>query len=288
MTVNLRFDIAYDGTDFHGWASQRDGLRTVQSTLEEVVRLVLRLDESYTLTVAGRTDAGVHATGQVANMVVPASSLEQRSIDGDPGRLTSRLNKLLPADVSLLRVSAVPNDFDSRFSALRRHYEYRVTTRPGGPLPLRRIDTAAWRKPIDIDVVAACAEAFVGLHDFVALCKYKPHATTIRTVESFTWEDISTAREPQTYLARISADAFCWSMVRSLVGACLAVGEGRRGLDFAPRLLTLSQRCDEVPVAPACGLTLTGVDYPDDDQLAARAEATRKRRTADEVDRAGS
>jgi len=284
MTVNLRFDITYDGTNFHGWATQKGGLRTVQQTIEEALHLVLRLDSSYQLTVAGRTDAGVHATGQVANMVIPADRLEQRSIDGDPTRLTRRLNKLLPDDISLLAVSAAPESFDARFGALRRHYEYRVTTRPGGPLPLRRFDTATWKKPVDIDVVSACASAFVGLHDFAALCKHKPHATTIRTVESFTWEDISTPREPQTYLARISADAFCWSMVRSLVGACLAVGEGRRDLSFAPHLLTLSERAADVPVTPACGLTLTGVDYPSNDELASRAEATRRKRTADEVE----
>ena len=279
MTVNLRLDISYDGTCFHGWATQ-SGLRTVQQSIEDALRLVLRLGTSYTLTVAGRTDAGVHAPGQVANIVVPRASLEQRSLHGEAGTLTRRLNKLLDEDIQITRVSEVSPDFDARFSALRRHYEYRVSTSPIGPSPLRRLDTAWWKKPVDIALLQAAGELFVGLHDFAAVCKHKPHATTIRSLEEFSWEDISTPREPDTYLARVTADAFCWSMVRSLVGACLAVGEGRKEPYFPQQLLTMRERSPEVQVAPACGLTLVGVTYPAESEFAERADATRRMRSS--------
>lgn len=280
--LRLRFDIAYDGTDFHGWARQKpqpgqDALRTVQQTLEETLELVLR--EPVNLTVAGRTDAGVHAAGQVAHADVSAASLDQRSIDGDPTRLVRRLPRLLPADMRVSGCTAAPAVFDARFSALRRHYTYRVTTHPAGPLPTRERDTASWPKPVDIDAMAEAATVLTGLHDFAAFCKAKPNATTIRSLESFTWHDISTPTEPQLYEARVSADAFCWSMVRSLVGCCLAVGEGRRDVDFAAAMLEETKRSSAIPVAPAKGLSLTGVDYPDAGELAARAEVTRDKRS---------
>ena len=131
-----------------------------------------------------------------------------------------------------------------------------------------------WPKPVDLHAVQACADALVGLHDFAAFCRPKPHATTIRDVHSFTWSEV----EPMVYEAHITADAFCWNMVRALVATCLAVGEGRRGPQWPEELLLLDARSAEVPLAPARGLTLVGVRYPDNRDLAARAEATRARR----------
>ena len=276
-TVRLRLDLAYDGTDFHGWARQKPAngaeIRTVQASIEDALSKVLR--HPVRLTVAGRTDAGVHATGQVAHVDVPRASLTTRSIDDDPSNLVRRLARLLPEDVRIHRCSFAPDGFDARFSALRRHYAYRVTTHPRGALPTRARDTAHWAKPVDFAVMRESAEVLTGLNDFAAFCRAKEGATTVRDLQAFTWHDISTPAEPQLYLAEVTADAFCWSMVRSLVGACLAVGEGRRPAGFTVGLLDERKRSQLVPVAPANGLTLVGVDYPDDAELAERAEQTR-------------
>ena len=279
--MRLRIDLSYDGTDFHGWARQKGELRTVQQVLEDNLSMILRHEVE--LTVAGRTDAGVHAAGQVAHFDIPASALEQRSIDGDPVKLVRRLAKLLPEDVRVHDCQQAPEGFDARFSALERHYVYRITTHPRGALPTRARDTAVWPKAVDIEAMQQAAEQLVGLHDFAAFCKAKPHATTIRDLLSFEWVDVSTPSEPQLYEARVSADAFCWSMVRSLVGCCLRVGEGSRGIDFAAEMLALNSRSSHIPLAPAKGLSLIQVDYPADADLAARAAQTRDRRTADEL-----
>lgn len=270
--LRVRLDLAYDGTDFHGWAAQKNGLRTVQGLLEEKLALVLR--RPVELVVAGRTDAGVHADGQVAHVDIPADAFTHRSLT-QPADLVRRLARILPPDVRLHGASLAPAGFDARFSALRRHYIYRVTTFGPGPRPVRARDTAHWRRPIDLDKVQMASDVLLGLHDFAALCKARDGATTIRDLQTFHWRDVSTAREPQTYEAHVVADAFCWSMVRSLVGAVLTIGEGKRDKGFAERLLTQNSRSSEVPVAPAEGLTLTQVDYPEDSKLAERAELTR-------------
>lgn len=276
-TKRIRLDLAYDGTNFHGWAKQGSlELRTVQKVLEDALSLVLR--HKVELTVAGRTDAGVHAAGQVAHFDVPATALAQRSIDGDPTRLVRRLARLLPTDVRVHAASFAPEGFDARFSALRRHYRYRLSTHPRGALPTRVTDTAHWPKPVDVAAMQTCADVLVGLHDFAAFCKYREGATTIRDLQVFTWRDVSSRLEPQTFEAEVVADAFCWSMVRSLVGCCLVVGEGKRPTGFAESLLGVSARSSQVPVAPANGLSLVQVDYPEDSQLAARAELTRAKR----------
>lgn len=280
--IRLRLDLAYDGTDFHGWARQGDSdLRTVQRSIEDALGLVLRVPAE--LTVAGRTDAGVHASGQVAHVDVPRAALHTRSIDGDPARLVRRLSRLLPDDIRIHGCVAAPPGFDARFSALRRHYHYRVTTHPSGALPTRVRDTTVWPKPVSLPDMQTAADVLVGLHDFAAFCKAKPHATTVRELQEFTWRDISTSAEPELYEAHVVADAFCWSMVRSLVGACLVVGEGRRREDFTAGLLTERSRSPQVPVAAAKGLTLLGVDYPAPAELADRAAATRGRRSRDEL-----
>lgn len=276
-TVRLRFDLAYDGTDFHGWAKQKGGLRTVEGVLGEKLSLIAQTDIE--LTVAGRTDAGVHSAHQVAHADVPRALLESRSIHDDPSTLVRRLTKLLPEDIRVHDVTFAPEGFDARFSALTRHYVYRVTTFRAGSLPTRARDTATWPHAVDIDAMQEAATVLVGLHDFAAFCRPKPHATTIRDLQSFTWRDVSTPHEPELYEAHLAADAFCWNMVRSLVGCCLAVGEGRRDVDFAAALLGETQRSDKCPVAPAKGLSLTGVDYPAPEELAARAEVARSRRS---------
>jgi tRNA pseudouridine38-40 synthase len=210
----------------------------------------------------------VHATGQVAHADLP--------VDADPAWLVRRLARLLPPDVRVRTVTPVPAAFDARFSALRRHYRYRVATAPFGAEPLRAHDTLTWPHPVDLDAVNAASAALLGEHDFAAFCRRREGATTVRALQELTW----TADPSGVVTAAVAADAFCHAMVRSLVGALLDVGRGRRAVDFPASLLRRGSRASEVPVAPAHGLTLVGVDYPPVDELAARAEVTRKVRGA--------
>ncbi len=216
------------------------------------------------VTVAGRTDAGVHATGQVAHVDLPGSV--------DPEALVRRLARLLPPDVRVRAASVVPAAFDARFSALRRHYRYRVATAAYGAEPLRARDTLAWPHPLDLAAVNAASALLLGEHDFAAFCRRREGATTVRELQRLGW----TAEPDGVVTAAVSADAFCHSMVRSLVGALLDVGRGRRPVEFPAELLARGQRANEVSVAPAHGLTLVRVDYPPAAELAARAERTRR------------
>ncbi len=264
-TARFRLDVAYDGTDFSGWAPQ-PGRRTVAGVLAGALSVVVRAP--VVLTVAGRTDAGVHATGQVASADLPA--------DLDPDRTVRRLARLLPADVRVRAVTAVPPGFDARFAALRRHYRYRVATAAWGAEPLRARDTLAWPHALDLDAVAAASAALLGEHDFAAFCRRREGATTVRALQRLEW-----ARGDDGVVeAAVSADAFCHSMVRSLVGALLDVGRGRRAVGWPAGLLGRDARASDVAVAPAHGLTLVGVDYPPDDELAARVTVTRRVRVA--------
>ncbi len=223
------------------------------------------LREDVRLTVAGRTDAGVHASGQVAHC----------DLTGLPPGLRDRLARALPPDVRVPVVEPAPPGFDARFSAVRRHYAYRVCDRPWAADPLRRGDTVTWPRPVDPAVLNEAAELLLGEHDFAAFCRRREGATTIRELQRLRW-----TRLPDGVVrADVAADAFCHSMVRSLVGALLAVGEGRRPVAWPASLLTAGSRASSVTVAPAHGLTLVAVDYPPDGDLARRAEQTRKVRT---------
>ncbi len=272
--VRLRLDIGYDGTDFAGWARQRDQ-RTVQGVLTHFMSVILRAPLS--LTVAGRTDSGVHATGQVAHTDVPVAAWSRYS-----GDLLRRINSALPADVRIHQIAVVTSDFNARFAALRRHYRYRVDHSVCGVNPLRRRDTLSWPRPLNVEAMNTASNELIGEHDFAAFCRRRPLATTIRCLEEFRWnaEPSSSlgAGAPCVLVAHVAADAFCHSMVRSLVGALLAVGEGRRDPAWPEQLLAKRERASSVAVAPAHGLTLVQVDYPGDEQLAARAQVTRRMR----------
>jgi tRNA pseudouridine38-40 synthase len=262
IAIRVRLDIAYDGTDFIGWARQ-PGLRTVQGVLEESLSTVLR--EPIQLTVAGRTDAGVHAQGQVAHFDTTAA------FDGP--KLLHRMARFLPKDVRITGVRPAPAEFDARFSAIRRHYAYRLTTAPYGADPLQASSVVPCR-PVDLGAMREASRKLLGLHDFAAFCRRREGATTVRELQRFDWES-----EGDLLTAYVSADAFCWSMVRSLVGGVLAVGEGRRGPDWIAGLLAERARSSAVTVAPAHGLSLIAVDYPADADLAARNAETREMRT---------
>ncbi|HZN85076.1 MAG TPA: tRNA pseudouridine(38-40) synthase TruA [Mycobacterium sp.] len=277
--VRLRLDIAYDGTAFAGWALQA-GQRTVAGVLDDALSTVFRVPVQ--LRAAGRTDAGVHATGQVAHVDIPIDTLPNaypratRAGDREFLPLVRRLARFLPADVRILDIDRAPAGFDARFSALRRHYVYRLSTAPYGVQPQEARFVTAWPRPLDVEAMAVASRNLVGLHDFAAFCRQREGATTIRDLQRLDW-----SRDGDRVTAYVTADAFCWSMVRSLVGALLAVGEHRRETGWCATLLTSTQRSSDFAAAPPHGLTLVGVDYPPDDQLEARAKVTRDLRVVD-------
>lgn len=274
--VRVRLDLAYDGTDFSGWARQ-PSLRTVQATVEDAVESVLRLPQRAPLTVAGRTDAGVHARGQVAHVDLPADIWAARTdpvaTSGAPGVLRA-LARALPRDVALRAVSVAPAGFDARFAALWRRYAYRIWDHPGGPDPLRRHEILWHRRALDLGRLGDASRALVGLRDFAAFCRFREGGTTVRELTELSW-----TREPGGLLvATVVADAFCHSMVRALVGSLIPVGEGRRPEHWPAQVLTAGVRDPAVQVVAALGLTLEEVRYPDENQLAERVEITRRPR----------
>ena len=269
-TQRWRLDIGYDGTDFRGWASQPN-LRTVQGELEGWLTRLLRRPDPVQLTVAGRTDAGVHARAQVAHLDVALDC------EPSPADLAPRLRRVLPHDVAVRSVTAVGDDFDARFSALWRRYCYRVWDDCSEPDPIRRRDVATIRGTLDLTSVNAAGASLLGLRDFAPFSKHREGATTIRQLTA-----LHAARlhdECGTVVFTVQADAFTHSMVRSLVGALTAVGTGRRDQAWLDRVAAHPVRHSEVLVMVAGGLTLEAVGYPADHQLAARARQARSLRT---------
>ncbi len=279
--MRIRLDISYDGTHFRGWARQ-PGLRTVQGTLEAALARILAGQP--TLVVAGRTDAGVHASGQVAHLDLDEAQqarLQQgRRAATDPvSALAARVRGVLGAypDVTVRATTLAPAGFDARFSAVWRRYAYRLADDETGYDPLQRERTTTVRGRLDVTAMDAAARSLRGLHDFAAYCKPRAEATTIRTLLDFGWR-----REPDgAVVADVRADAFCHSMVRALVGACVAVGEGRLAVADVVALREAVTRTSAFKVLAARGLVLAEVGYPADDLLAARAEQTRARRGED-------
>ncbi|MCW2946996.1 MAG: tRNA pseudouridine synthase [Actinoallomurus sp.] len=264
--VRLRLDIGYDGSDFAGWARQPNQ-RTVQGVIEEALGRVLRLDPLPVLTVAGRTDAGVHARGQVAHVVVPVAAYSPVS-----GTLPRRMAGVLPPDVRIWRIGQAPEGFDARFSALSRRYVYRVCDNSVGVDPMRRHEVLWHPRPLDLDRMNAAAALLLGENDFAAYCRRREGATTIRRLLRCDWERDSAG----IAVATIEADAFCHSMVRALVGALLAVGDRRRPIDWPAKVLAAGLRDSSVQVLSAHGLSLEEVTYPEAAQMGARAQATRR------------
>lgn len=258
----MRIDLAYDGGNFHGWATQ-PGLRTVQGELENAIATILRLP-AVSLTCAGRTDTGVHARGQVAHV----------DLDTHPGVLERRLRRIVPDDIRIKSVTEAPAHFDARFAALERRYVYRITDHPAGPDVLSRSMIVAHPKPLHVDLMNEAAEHLLGEHDFAAFCKKRDGATTIRTLLA-----LRTVRGGETIATTVRADAFCHSMVRSLMGALVAVGERRHPPEFAAEILAARERDPRVKVMPAHGLVLEEVSYPPDDELAERVAQSRRVRT---------
>ncbi len=267
-SIRLRLDLAYDGAGFSGWASQ-PGRRTVQDTLESALTTVLRIPQA-PLTVAGRTDTGVHARGQVCHVDLPVGVLA----GFPPELLMHRLSRLLPDDVRVRRVSTAAAGFDARFSACWRRYSYVVCDDPCGADPLQRHAVLWWPRRIDVPAMNRAAQPLLGEQDFAAFCKQRDGATTIRTLHELLW-----LREDDLLTARVVADAFCHHLVRSLVGCLLAVGDGRQAEDWPEEVLRAGKRDPRVQVVAPRGLTLDEVAYPPDAELAARAGDARAMRS---------
>jgi tRNA pseudouridine38-40 synthase len=268
--IRIRLELSYDGQAFSGWARQ-PGQRTVQQSLEDALGQVLRLPGPPALTVAGRTDAGVHARGQVAHCDIPVTSWEA-------GRdaLRRRLAGVLPADVRVSRIEPAPAGFDARFSALWRRYAYRVCDDPADADPRWRHITLWYPRKLNLAAMNEAASPLCGEHDFAAFCRRRAGASTVRNLRRIDWA----RAEPSLLVATVVADAFCHNMVRALAGALLRVGDGSRPPGWPAQVLAARVRDSGVPVLPPHGLSLEEVGYPPEDQLAARALATRRVRTA--------
>lgn len=273
--VRVRLDLGYEGTAFFGWARQPD-LRTVQLVVEEGLAQVLRVP--LRATVAGRTDAGVHARAQVCHVDIPRSiwgTIRGHRPVSESKVLFRMLNAVLPDDVALREVSLAHPKFDARYSALWRRYSYRVSSRGVWVDPLRRHTVTDGKYPLNIERMNVAAQSALGEHDFIGFCKPRVGATTIRTLQNFLWVEEADG----IFRADVQADAFCHSMVRSLVGVCLTIGRGKKPTTWLAEILEARVRNTEVNVAPARGLVLEEVRYPADDKLEEQARSARRRRS---------
>jgi tRNA pseudouridine38-40 synthase len=268
-TVRLRVDLSYDGSGFSGWAAQ-PGRRTVEEAVAVALGRVLRLPGPPKLTVAGRTDAGVHARGQVVHCDVPAAAWMQVA-----GRALTRLAGVSPADVRVRAADVAPDGFDARFSAIWRRYSYRVCDDQTTADPLRRHETLWYFRRLDVTAMNEAARCCLGEHDFAAFCRRREGATTIRSLRTLSWH----RDQDGVAVATVVADAFCHHMVRALVGALIAVGEGRRPAGWPAAVLAAAVRDPAVRVMAPHGLCLEEVGYPPADALAARAADTRRMRS---------
>jgi tRNA pseudouridine38-40 synthase len=268
--VRVRVDLSYDGAGFSGWAAQ-PGRRTVEGVLSETLGHVLRLPAAAHLTVAGRTDSGVHARGQVAHADLPADAWAAHA-----DAALRRLSRALPPDLRVRSVGVAPDGFDARFSALWRRYSYRICDDPAQADPLRRHDTLWTPRHLDVAAMNEAAALLLGEHDFAAFCRKREGATTVRALRRLEW-----ARDVDgVAVGCVVADAFCHNMVRALVGALLPVGEGSRPVSWPAEVLAAAVRDPAVRVVPPHGLSLEEVRYPDPELLAARAALTRRVRIA--------
>lgn len=278
--MRIRIDLSYDGSSFHGWAVQPD-LRTVQGEVHRALAMALRLDEVW-VTCAGRTDTGVHARGQVIHLDLDEAVFLKaagRAAATPEAALVRKLNGILDADVRVHAVRVVPDAFDARFSALWRRYAYRVADGAAAYDPLTRNHVLHWPRPLDLGVMNTAAAALIGLNDYTSFCKHREGATSIRRIERLSWERNEIGIATMTVLA----DAFCHSMVRSLVGCLIAIGEGRKDVTWAGDMLAKATRSSDIHIASPRGLTLEEVGYPSDDELEGRLLITRNRRQDSEL-----
>lgn len=286
--MRIRLDLSYDGTRFHGWALQ-PGLRTVEGVLTAALKTVLRHDVK--LTVAGRTDAGVHAARQTAHFDVDEAAwnaLPGRSDRHPSQALLTRLGGVLAresgaksingsgaiGDIVIAGAAEVSTDFDARFSAVGRAYRYRIDDRVVPGVFTSHIATRTAQ--LDDGVMAEAALRLLGEHDFLSFCKPREGATTIRTLRKIEVHRPAIGPDAGLLVVDLEADAFCHSMVRSIVGALIEVGRGKKESTWPAERLAEQSRDRGVIIAPARGLMLERVDYPADDMLAEQANKARR------------
>lgn len=307
MSIRIRLDFAYDGSNFHGYAKQND-LRTVQGQLEEALKIFMRKDIE--LTVAGRTDAGVHACSQVVHFdtepVTLLKSLGALEVFKEPENILkpeyeSSVNKLMSdlvkklntvlamldkarvlhanenkvkSDIVVFDAQVVPEYFDARFSALSRSYRYVISDACDNRQVCRRNYVAWYDTPLNTDLMQEAAQLMLGESDFLSYCKPREGATTVRTLQRL---EVQRNAYGEIEIL-VKADAFCHSMVRSIVGVLVAIGQGAKPVPWGKFLLDNPSRSHGVNIAPAHGLSLIKVEYPSQDQYAQQAEKAKHKR----------
>jgi tRNA pseudouridine38-40 synthase len=258
----IRIDLSYDGTNFYGWGKQADR-RTVQGELEAALFTLFQRDLD--TVVAGRTDAGVHASGQVCHVDVP---------ENDYTDIAYRLNRILNDEIRIKSVSKVSDDFHARFGALRRHYIYKIKDGNGFIEPTARLDVTPWYRHLNVDLMNQAAATLIGENDFFSYARFREKATTTRDLQRFEFERDANG----LILAHVTADAFLYNMVRALIGTMVYIGEGRFPITWAKEVLDQRERPSDSVVFPAKGLTFVGVDYPADSELKSRILKTMQHR----------
>lgn len=281
--VRMCLRLGYDGTAYNGWALQ-PGLPTVQGVLETALGMLIR--RPIRTTVAGRTDAGVHARHQMVHFDLTENEYAglNRGANLDPGHaLVRRLRGVLGREGGSILVHEAyraPAGFDARFSALWRRYAYRIADGPARFDPLTRAFTMWHKNELDVDLLNAEARSLLGRHDFLSFCKPRERATTIRTLTEFAFERDASG----IIVAHLKADAFCHNMVRAMIGACVMVGDGRKSPGWVAVRLAAAVRDSQNILADPRALVLEEVAYPQDEiEIGRRAESTRARRVIDEV-----
>ena len=274
--TRFRIDLAYDGTDFAGWAKQPK-LRTVRGELLRALQQIFGASsDDFFMRVGGRTDAGVHADHQVCHVDLSDTQLSRL---GRNPLSAARLNSLLPTDVAILKVLKAPKGFDARFSSIGRSYVYAIADANCKPNPKQTRYTLTVSKELSLEKMSAAGKKLLGLRDFGAFCKPRPGATTIRNLRKLAVKRSGDGR----ILIEVSADAFCHNMVRALVGALIAAGEGRITPTELSKIQQEAKRTSAFKVVGPQGLTLTKISYPPVKDLAKQAEKARNTRSLGEI-----
>lgn len=285
-STRFRLSFSYDGTDFYGWAKQPE-LRTVQGELLAALTVIFgESDNDFEIRVAGRTDAGVHALNQQAHIELTEAQLDRlgrnRGDIRDPKFLADKLNRVLSDDVRVHSVAVAAPGFDARFSATHRRYRYRIADGLAGQNPLESRYTLVVFQTLDTLAMQAAALEVLGLHDFASFCRPRPGSTTIRELREVTVT--RNAGAGNVIEIELLADAFCHNMVRSIVGALIAVGKGQATSADIRATLERASRTESYRVVAAKGLTLIEIGYPADDKLAEQAELAKNLRSHDELE----
>ena len=274
--TRFRINLAYDGTDFVGWAKQPN-LRTVQGEILGALTTIFGASpDDFGMRVAGRTDAGVHAGFQVCHVDITEQQIARL---GRAPFSAARLDGLLPDDIAIIDILEAPSGFDARFSAAGRTYHFGIADPACKPDPKQARYVLSVARELDAGAMDLAGKSLVGLRDFGAFCKPREGATTIRELR-----ELAVEREPYgRILVTLSADAFCHNMVRSIVGALIAVGQGKLSVGELEQITRAAKRTSKFKVVEPHGLSLDDVQYPPDDQLAAQAEKARNLRSDEDI-----